>query len=112
MEPVMEQLTLGPTPREEECAQVGTDEYPVRVRREGKAYIGQLVRMFANPPEGAQFRLKSFPHDFGNYYEVVVSFDPAVKTAAEFARHVEGNLPSEWDEPAKAELAAYAQEPV
>jgi hypothetical protein len=48
----MEQLTLGPTPREEECAQVGTDEYPVRVRREGKAYIGQLIRMFANPPEG------------------------------------------------------------
>jgi hypothetical protein len=68
--------------------------------------------MFGNPPEGAQFRLKSFPHDFGSYHEVVMSFDPAVRTAAEFACRVEANLPAEWDELAKAELAACAQEPV
>lgn len=107
----MEHLTLGPTPREEECAQVGTDEYPVRVRREGKAYIGQLVRMFGSPPPGAEFRLKSFPHDFGTYHEVVLSFDSSVKTAVEFACHVEGNLPGEWDEQAKAELTADVRQP-
>ncbi len=108
----MERLTLGPTPREEECAQVGTDEYSVRVCREGEAYIGQLIRIFGNPPDGAEFRLKSFPHDFGSYHEVVLTFDPAIRTAAEFAWHVESNLPAEWDEPAKAELASDTQRTV
>lgn len=101
----MEQLTLGPTPGDEDSAQLGTCDYRIRVRHEGRAYIGQLVRMFGSPPAGTDFRLESFPHDFGTYHEVVVRFDPSLKTAVEFAYHVERNLPREWDEQARTELA-------
>jgi hypothetical protein len=109
-EPAMEHFTLGPTPHNEDCAQVGTSEYAVRVRREGRAYISQLIRLFGAPPPGAEFRLKSFPHDFGTYHEVVVMFDPSVEAAVEFACKVEGALPGEWDEHARSALAADAQQ--
>ena len=101
----MAYLELGPTPGDEECAQVGADDYGARVRREGRAYIAQLTRQFGEPPEGCHFSIKGFPHDFGTYHEVVVHYEPEIAGSLEFAFKVERELPSEWDKQAKAELA-------
>ena len=98
-------IQLAPTPTNETCAQVGDADFDSRSKVECRAFQNQLTRMF--PPVGnARFVTKSFPHDFGVYREVCVEFDDAVEAEVEFAYRVEGNLPHEWDESAKIELAS------
>jgi len=101
-----EYLEIGPTPNGEDCAQVGSDDYSIKSRVEGRAYAHQLMRMFPNPPDGVTFTLKSFPHDFGSYLEVVVKYPIDNEEAENFAFNVENNAPENWDEEAKAELTA------
>lgn len=102
----MDELYLGPTPTDEECAQVGTDDYQDRARKECRAYRNQLLRMFGQPKEGCKFWIKANPHEFGTYYEVVIQFDERSEEAIDFALNVEGNLPYRWDKEAIEELNA------
>ena len=103
----MEALELGPVPAEESCQQCGTRDYdPIMARRECRAYINQLIRQFGEPPVGARLTITSNPHDFGTYYEVAVKFSEDVRAAAEYAYEMESSLPGEWDDAARAELAA------
>ena len=99
-----ETLELGPTPYEEECAQVGSEDYHERVYREGRAYISQLIRQHGEPPEGADLRIKANAHDFGTYHEVVVVYDPEDEAAVKYAWDLEGNTPGRWDDEARKEL--------
>jgi len=99
-------MELGPVPCNEECAQVGSDDFYERARKEYSAYKHQLERMFPN----CNFRIKSFPHDFGTYYEVCVVYDENDEKATERALEVEGNLPENWDDEAKKELNFLLQE--
>jgi hypothetical protein len=99
-------LTLGPTPCDEECAQVGTADYAEKSRIESSAYIAQLRRQFGEPPGLSFFKVKRFPHEFGSYHEVVIAFDDENEEAVDFAYRVENNLPATWDETAKAGLQA------
>lgn len=94
-------LTLGPTPCEEDCQQVGTDSYDsVKAREELVRYKEMLISRFPNAPEYSRFGIKSFPHDFGSYSEVVVYFDDSeyAKDSQEYAYFVESNLPSTWND--------------
>lgn len=94
-------LTLGPTPCEEDCQQVGTPEFDsVRAKMEMMRYREMLVVRFPNAPEFARFGIKQFPHDFGTYGEVVVYFDDSeyAKDSQEYAYFVESNLPSTWND--------------
>lgn len=101
----MEYLNIGPVPHDEDCAQVGSPDFAKLSRIETKAYIEQLQRQFPIPEEiDAYFGVKSFPHDFGTYREVVVYYDASDEAAAKFAFGVENNSPGEWDEEAKAYL--------
>ena len=68
-------IEIGPNPAEEECAQVGQDDYYEKAREEGKRYIRALIHYFGEPPALSGLRLKEFPHDFGSYFEVCVYFD-------------------------------------
>lgn len=97
-------LTLGSTPTNEPCAQVGTDDYATKSRIESRVFIDQLLRQFGEPPGLSTFRRKSFPHDFGTYHEVVIAFDDENEEAVAFAYDVENNLPEQWDEQALKEL--------
>jgi hypothetical protein len=99
-------IDLGPSPTEEECAQVGQDDYRDRARRECRAYLHQLRRLFGDEPEGAQLSVKSNPHDFGSYLSVVCYYDPARPASLDYAFRCEGQSPREWDEQARQELAA------
>ncbi len=97
-------LTLSTTPTGEQCVQVGTPEYSRFVRLEARAFIAQLERMHGEPPEGARFALKSFPHDFGTYHELAVVYDTESEAATDYAFQVEGGLPETWDDTARKEL--------
>jgi len=101
-----EWLDIGASPPGESCAQVGSDDYYPRARRECRAYIAQLRRVLGPEPTGAYLTIKSNPHDFGTYLSVVCKFDPDNKVAVEYAYRCERDGPDEWDEQAQAELAA------
>jgi len=97
-------ISIGSTPSDEECAQVGTLDYPEKSKAECRAFKNQLERAFPNIPDGTYFTVKSFPHDFGTYREVVVSYDEDDEESREFAYKVEGESPTNWDDEAKKEL--------
>lgn len=97
-------LSLGPTPSGEDCAQVGSDNYTARARRECKVFKEQLIRTFGEPPFGTGFRIKSNPHDFGSYLDVEVYYEDESDEATEYALDVESGLPCYWDEESKKSL--------
>jgi hypothetical protein len=100
-----ERLHRSSAPYEESCAQVGRDDYWERARRECRAFINQLRRVFGPEPEGARLSIKSNPHDFGTYLSVICSYESDNETAVDYAFRCEGEGPGEWDEEAKRELA-------
>lgn len=95
-----EYLTLGPTPCDELCAQVGDPDYHDRATLEVRRYIDLLVKKFGDPPGGAYytFGMKSFPHDYGSYWEAVIYYDTELPETVEFAFRVENNLPATWED--------------
>ncbi len=100
----LEKLYLGPTPAEEDCAQVGRPNYRDQALKECRAYMRLLKRVFGEPPSGGRFALTREAHDFGTYYEVVIQYEEQDEEASAFAFRVEANLPAEWDAQARAEL--------
>jgi hypothetical protein len=97
-------LSIGATPAEETCAQVGKEGYSEQSQKECRAFVNQLVRQFGQPPEGARITVKSFPHDFGSYREVCVVYNDNIEEAIEYAFKIEAESPANWDEEAKKEL--------
>jgi len=90
-------LELGPTPCNENCAQVGIESYHVIAKQECQRYIDLIRKVVGPEPEGARLRIKSNPHDFGTYYEVACYFDDTNETAIDYAYHCEANLPANWE---------------
>jgi hypothetical protein len=106
---MIELLNIGPVPWGEDCAQVGSEDYDPRSRRECVAFINQIRRVAGAEPPGAVLIIKSFPHDFGSYREVCCRYADENETAAEYAFAVEGHRQLEnWDEPARRELGLVA----
>jgi hypothetical protein len=97
-------VSIGSSPVDEECAQVGSADYYERSRKECGAFKRQLVRIFGEPPEGAMLVTKTFPHDFGEYREVCVNYDDESEEALKYAFELEGSTPEKWDEEAREEL--------
>ena len=89
-------ITLGSTPSDEDCAQVGTPSYRTDALQECRRFVAQLEQQFPALPDGVYFSTKSFPHDFGTYYEVVVNYDDDDIAQVDAAFDVENNLPTNW----------------
>ena len=90
-------LVLAPAPIEETCVCVGEEDYMPRARAECKRFITLLRKKFGPEPEGAHLAVKSFMHDFGDYLEVVCSFDENLPESVEYALRCEDNLPKTWE---------------
>lgn len=103
-----ETLTIGSTPNAEDCAQVGSENYTERSRKECQAYINQLTRIYGEPPFGARYKISSNPHDFGTYHEVDIVFDDQNEAAEEYAYKVELGCEN-WDDEARKELGLDAE---
>ena len=89
-------MELGLTPSEEDCPQVGEDDYTSDAFSCALRYIGMLENRFpwANK-NGIVFLLKAFSHDFGTYHEVV-AMHPEDKI--ELALLIQNNLPEYWSD--------------
>jgi hypothetical protein len=98
-------LYIGSSPPEEDCAQLGSEGYYSRARRECRAYLNQLRRTVGPEPPGAQLAITSHPHDFGDYLAVSCHFDPAIPEAIDYAYRCEWDGPMTWDAEAQRELA-------
>jgi hypothetical protein len=107
---MMDEISLGATPAEEKCAQVGSQEYSERARTECAVYRRQLIRQYKaeheceDLPEGCSLRIASHSHDFGSYQEVAVRYNDSFPEAVDAAFWFDANLPGHWDEDAKKEL--------
>lgn len=101
-------LDLSPTPCDEPCAQLGSDDYSTRARLECRAFIDQLRREFPNAEAlGCTFKIRANPHDFGTYYEVAICYSDTNDDQTAAAFEIEANLPMSWDDDARAYLAAH-----
>jgi hypothetical protein len=88
---------LGPSPAEEDCAQVSQPGYRERALKECARYIQLLRDTFGQEPEGARLSFKWFEHDFGAYCEVVCYFDTDVEASIEYAQRCEYGAPATWE---------------
>lgn len=90
-------FSLGPTPSDEDCAQVGLEDYYEKARPECKRFIELLRLVFGPEPPGAQLAVKSFPHDFGSYYEVICYFDTDIPESVAYAHRLDDETPTTWE---------------
>lgn len=99
-----DKLYLGCCPASEYCAQVGNNGYWEQAKRECRAWINQLRRVFGPEPPAAQLAISSNEHDFGSYLDTVVWFDTDDELARQYAYRVEDNRILLWDAEARKEL--------
>ena len=101
-------ITLGSTPSNEDCAQVGKSDYGIRSKIETTAYKNQLYRMFPEVlnSKTLSFTIKSFQHDFGSYKEVVINYDDDNEQEYNdiVIIKVDRNIPKAWDKEALEEI--------
>ena len=103
---MLDYLNLGSTPSNEDCTQVGSPDYQNRADKELDAYKAQLERMFPGLETHKHMKFKKmwFPHDFGSYGEIVITFDVDNELEAATAIEIEWNTPTNWDQEAIEEL--------
>lgn len=86
-------ISIGSVPFDEDCAQVGSENYRERARAECARFRDLLQKLYP----AAQFRVKSFPHDFGTYYEVVAYYDDNDEEQVKAAFDAEGCEFGTWE---------------
>lgn len=99
-----EEYSLGPVPSDEECAQVGRDNYLTQAKSECRRYIDLLEKKF-ELLSGMRFKITRNLHDFGEYLDVVISFDDDNDEQRELACFIEDNLPYTWDDESPKKLS-------
>lgn len=93
-------VSIGPTPSAEQCQQVGTPEYDhTAARAECRRFLALIRQTLGDEPEGAQLGIKSNPHEYGSYLEVVCYYDDENETAADYAYRCDAEAPENWPEP-------------
>ena len=106
---MIDYISIGSSPSDESCAQVGSDDYDAQSRKECIAFQGQLRRHFDSEPKSARLSIKSFPHDFGTYREVVCYYDDDDDIGRDYAYKLESESPARWDKIAKEELGQWGK---
>lgn len=70
----MDYIELDLVPCNEECAQIGCENFECLSRAEARAYINQLTRKYGEPPATVSYSIEACSHDFGIYYEVRIDY--------------------------------------
>lgn len=103
-------IEIGPSPTEEACAQVGSDDYQRESSIQCKVFKRMLARVFPLPDGlDAVISVKGFLHDFGTYREVVCHYDPENEAETAYAFRLERETPERWDPIAIWELLWFSQ---
>ena len=100
-------LSLSCTPTDEQCQQLGPHFDADLARRECQVFRDQLRREFGEEPIGARLAVKSFPHDFGSYPEVVCYYDDDFPESVDYAFRLENELPQYWDSVSRETLGIF-----
>ena len=90
-------FSVGSSPCDEPCAQVGQPDYYQEARDECRRFLELIRRTLGPEPEGARLSIKSFPHDFGDYLEVVCYFETDNAEAVAYALRCEDESPATWE---------------
>ena len=93
----MDYISLGSSPSEEECVQVGSLRYIMRAKKECQRFLALIREKLGPEPLGAQLKVKRFPHDFGSYLEVVCLFEEDNEEARAYAYKCEAEAPTRWE---------------
>lgn len=93
----MENLDVGPTPSDEDCAQIGDSDYYDVAKSECRRYMTGLTLLFP-PPIDAYFKIQGNPHDYGVYFSVAGRFNPENNDHLNWCRNLERDLPKTWAE--------------
>ncbi len=91
-------LNLGPVPADEPCAQVGDPDYELKARAECQRYIELIRKKIGPEPAGSKLKIRGFPHDFGRYLEVIVTYRDDDQTSFDYALRCEEEAPASWDD--------------
>ena len=116
-----ETLEFDTTPINEDCTQVGVENYSELAKNEARRTIAILEKKLLGPNNEAfaaiqgYFTIGGCPHDFGTYYEIRYKFledeDCEVgdiqACAWDFANFVENNFPMTWDDDEPVNFADY-----
>lgn len=90
---MIETLTIGANPAEEDCAQLGrTPDFQRLNRLEVDCYQAALVARYGPPPAGTAFARDTSEHDFGRYTELALRFDPSNEAHTRYAERVDEGL--------------------
>lgn len=92
-----EYIEIGSTPCEEKCQQVPYED-PELARLESLMFIKAIRIKLGKEPDGAQLKIKGFPHDFGTYHEVVCYYDEDMPESVDYAFKCESDSPRTWSE--------------
>jgi hypothetical protein len=100
-------FSIGATPAEEPCEQVGTSGYDGnKARIECRIFKNMLERTLKPT---ISLGIKKHNHEAGGYLEVVCYFDDEVEAEVQEMLRLESEAPGKWDEEAQAELALELQ---
>jgi len=91
-----EYILLGPTPPDENCAQLGEPNYRIKAIKECNQYIDLIRQTLGQEPAGAELKIKAFDHDLGVYHEVVCYYDNNKQASLDYALKCESNGPKTW----------------
>ena len=91
-------IEIGPSPCDEPCVQVGEEDYTARAREECRKFMWAIRKKLGEEPDGANLRIRSNPHDFGSYLEVVCYFEDDNEEARNYAYACESDAPTTWED--------------
>ena len=90
---MIETMTIGASPAEEDCARLGrTPDFQRLNRLEVDCYQAALVARYGPPPAGAPCRRDTSDHDFGRYTELALRFESTDEAHASYAERVDEGL--------------------
>jgi hypothetical protein len=92
---------LGSCPAGEDAVQLGVEGYEALAKAECRRWIALLRQHLGPEPQGALLKVQSFRHDFGFYYEVVVTWEEGNEEAESYAMHAcdPDEQPQTWGTP-------------
>ncbi len=99
-----DELYIGCSPSDEDCASCGTSGYFERAAKELGAFISQLRRVFGVEPAGCRLKVKWERHSFGEIGGVFCVYDTDYPDTVRYAYRVEEECPDYWDDQARNEL--------
>ncbi len=92
-------MEIASAPSDEPCVQVNPQgDYHDAMKAECRRFIELIRKKLGQEPPGAHLAIKSCPHDFGTYYEVVCWYDDDNQDAVNYAYLCESDAPRTWND--------------